>query len=88
MLSITHVNSARIQPIPSNRPGLYTLRKQAINAAVAYLGIDARHHFEFLTFRSEGGWRWRRTDENDVRPVVKPDSFEAKCSGGYLSARA
>lgn len=55
----------------------YRVRTEAMAAAVFELGPHARNGFEFLTFKCDGLWRWRSTDE--VRPM---SAAEIKARGG------
>lgn len=61
----------------------YRVRTEAMAAAVFELGPHARNGFEFLTFKCDGLWQWRSTDE--IRP---PTPAQIKANGGKKSLLA
>lgn len=59
---------------------IYRVRTEAMAAAVFTLGPHARHGFEFETFKCDGRWGWKATDE--IRP---PTPAQIKANGGKKS---
>ena len=71
------------RPVVHGGPVRYRLRQRAMDAAMAVLGPMARHEFEYDTFRVDGWWIWKPTDEV---PAVARNSFQAKMDGGRRAA--
>lgn len=84
MLDITAANTKNLgtsaTPAPQKQ---YKRQKDAQNAAVRDIGPHAREGFEFTTFKCDGGWRWRATDE-----VPPPTAAQLKANGGKRSMLA
>jgi hypothetical protein len=78
MLDITAANTRNLptKAAPAASKGFAT-KEAAKRAAVATLGPQARHQFEYDTSKVDGVWFWRPCE--DVRP---PTAAELKANGG------
>src|SRR6516164_1486835 len=77
MMTINHLNSAAVQAPATQTPKGHKLLRDAKAAAVAAIGPHARDTYEYLTWKSDGLYYWRETDE------VRPDTeAEVKANGG------